>query len=338
MIYSTNRTASIGEVQIDVDVNESYFGEGSFYFMQEAAQDELALFENAIKTDIDEVLIGESADELKALNEGFVAKTALKIQELMRKFIEWLKGVTRSALAKMNQYIVRDNATFCKNARKMIEQMGDRHVKAKGTVIKDFNVSFDSVKSLAVKIKDASGSSMDELESAISGLEKEIDSKFEEMDKAAFAENVEYDLAVVKKHISFLEDNAKADLKKLKKTMDEFEKEAKNAATEAKKLERAEEDEAKKKDLAMKAKAAAAFKVNGQKICKKFMTLLKKMIKVARAVVTRVAGARNEGVEYTPELIEALIETDNYELDEMLEEMCEAKKSDCDDDDIEDEE
>ena len=48
MIYSTNRTASLGDTTIEVDVNKSYFGAGSLVFMQEAAEDELALFENAI--------------------------------------------------------------------------------------------------------------------------------------------------------------------------------------------------------------------------------------------------------------------------------------------------
>lgn len=75
MIYSTNRTASLGE--ITCDVNESYFGIGAMSFMEESAQDELAIFEAAIKSDIDEVMIGESATELAALNEGFVQTAAM---------------------------------------------------------------------------------------------------------------------------------------------------------------------------------------------------------------------------------------------------------------------
>lgn len=341
MIYSTNRTASIGD--IDVDVNESYFGEGSLYFMQEAAQDELALFENAIKTDIDECLIGESAGELEALNEGFVEKTVNKIKELMRKFIEWLKGVTRSALAKLNQFIVRDNATFCKHAEKMIAKMGNNNFKATGKVLAKFELpNLDSVKAKAKEISEKKGDKVDDVTPKIEALEKEIDDILDKLDDEIFEDNKEYTLSDVRAHINFLKSNSKSDLKKLKKSMDEFEKKAKDKSREADKAVRtasSDASEEKKNKLAVEAATASAFKTTSQKIVKKYMTLLKNMIKVARAVVTRAAGNRvNEGVEYSPELIDALIETSNYELDETLEEMSEGGSECDDDDDIEDDE
>ena len=124
MIYSTNRTASLGE--LSVDVNESYFGIGSMSFMEEAAQDELAIFETAIKSDIDEVLIGESSYELAALNENFVDTAMNKIKEMMEKFIAWVESVIRSAWAKLNQLLNRDNAKFAAAAKKQIIKMKNK--------------------------------------------------------------------------------------------------------------------------------------------------------------------------------------------------------------------
>ena len=102
MIYSTNRTSSLGEQSIDV--NESYFGIGAQSFYQESAQDELSIFESAIKSDIDEVLIGESASELQALNEGFVAKAPAAVVDgeraKLEKYRETLVGI-EAALAKL---------------------------------------------------------------------------------------------------------------------------------------------------------------------------------------------------------------------------------------------
>ena len=340
MIYSTNRTASIGEVE--VDVNESYFGEGSMYFMQEAAQDELALFEMAIKTDIDEVLIGESASELEALNESFVEKTVNKIKELMRKFIEWLKGVTRSALAKLNQFIVRDNVQFCKNAKKMLSKMRNKDFKATGTILANTNVGMEDLEKFAKDAEDllstkTDGLTMDQAKDLAEEIESKMKEQMEKADEAAFIENKEYGLKEVDDHIKFLETTSKSNVKKIKQTIDRFEKKAKEAAKSAEKKARDNKDDEKKDQLAVDAYMASQLKSIGQTIVKRGLSSLKKMIKVARAVVTRAAGAKNEGVEYSPEYIEALIEADNYELDEALEEMSEAKKSDCDDD-IEDDE
>ena len=237
MIYSTNRTASLGE--ITVDVNESYFGAGALDFMQENAQDELALFEAAIKSDIDEVLIGESTSELEALNEGFIQNASNKIKEMMRKFIEWLKAVTRSAIAKLSQLLVRDNAKFVKIAKKKIQTMpnpGKFKYSGKGlpsngryspenisTIIGD-NKGVKEDDSLYMKAKNAKSDA--ELEAIKKEIEDTLSSSKEDandMRKSFDDEIKDYDVEgkeainVVQEHIKILDGLSKKSINDLKK-------------------------------------------------------------------------------------------------------------------------
>lgn len=349
MIYSTNRTTSLGD--ITVDVNESYFGAGSLDFMQENAQDELELFEAAIKSDIDECLIGESASELEALNEGFVQNASNKIKEMMRKFIEWLKSVMRSAIAKMSQIILGDNAKFVKQARKMLVTMknkSDFKYSGKALDLSKLNTEHkaeadarDKFNSLYVKAKEAKD------EPAIKSVRDELEKAkeaFKDADmRKDFDENVlitveDKGLDFVESHLKVLEDYGKKDLAKIKKEMKEAENKAKKIAKSAEDASKkySKDDENEKNRLALMAECASAYRSASQTFTKDALYILKKAISVARSVVTKGMGAtpKHEGVEYTPELIEAMIETADFELDEALEEMSEGKE--CDDsDDIE---
>ena len=345
MIYSTNRTASLSD-DITVDVNESYFGLGALDFMQENAQDELALFEAAIKSDIDEFLIGESADELTALNEGFVQNAANKIKELMRKFIEWLKSITRSAIAKLSQLLVRDNEQFVKMAKTRISKMpnpGKFKYSGKALKLSDEKDKIENglkskVESIKAKYdKAASESSKEQLESLKSDVDKLVEefnalNVREDFNKQCVYDASDEGIGFVEKHLKVLEGASKKDLKGIKDDLKKFEKEAKDLAKKAEaKAKKDEKDEVEKVRLSVMASIANSYKTCAQKYVSDSLYITKQNVKIARAVVAKAMGAtpKNEGFEFEEEFIDAMIEDANYEYDEALEEMSEAKE--CDD-------
>ena len=346
MIFSTNRTASLGD-DIAVDVNESYFGAGALSFMQENAQDELALFEAAIRSDIDEAYIDESAtDELTALNEGFVQNAANKIKEMMRKFIEWLQAVTRSAIAKLTQLLVKDNEKFIKIAQNKIYKMkNSKNFKYTGKAVKisgskisatDLCKEFDGLFEKASKAK-----SKEEVDNIVADINTKLE-KFEKLsDRDEMIEEVIIDvkdegITFVQGQLDFLKSNAKKDLDDLRKTMKDFENKAKKMSKEADSKAKSakgdsDDDKAMKESLNAMAIAASKFREASQTWVNDTLYLLKTEIKVARSVVSKAMGAspKNEGFEYSEEFTDAMIEYADYVYDEALEEMSEGKE--CDD-------
>lgn len=361
MIYSTNRTASLGDVT--VDVNESYFGAGMLDFMQENAQDELALFEAAIKSDIDEVLIGESSYELEALNEGFVQNAANKIKEMMKKFIEWLQSVMRSAIAKLSQLLVRDNAKFAKNARVAINKMKNSDkFKFSGKIMKKYvsiselpalkekEGNTDSSDSYYAQAETADEAKLDELKASIEKLlseSKNLNTR-EDFEKDCIEEVTDVKgseaIKIVKDHLDILDELGSKDLQKLRKKLKKLESDAKHKAKKADSAAKkySGNDELQKKRLNVMAQAANASKEIAQSLVSDSLYMIKQEAKIARAVVAKAMGAtpKNEGYYDDEELVDAMIEAANYEYDEALEEMSESKKSDDidDDEDIEDDE
>lgn len=353
MIYSTNRTASLG--YITGDVNESYFGAGAFNFMQENAQDELALFEAAIKSDIDEVLIGESAYELEALNENFVENAVNKIKEMMKKFIEWLKSVTRSAVAKLSQLLVRDNAKFVKIAEKQIKSMRTMSkfkYSGKGLVLSYFNKEIIEIPEVEPYYAQAAKEGVTETD--LDRISNDIKHTLEEFKKVSMRdffndncvkEYTDQNIDFVMGHIEILKSMDKKKLSKLRKDMKEMESKAKKLAREAESKSRnyeekdTAESKLKKKQLAVMAEAASASKDFWQTFVADSLYTIKQQSKIARAVVAKAMGAspKNEAYGYDDEaLIQAMIEAADYEYDEALEEMSEAKECDDIDDDFDD--
>lgn len=346
MIYSTNRTSSLGE--LSVDVNESYFGIGAQTFYEESAQDELSMFEAAIKSDIDEVMIGESASELQTLNEGFVQNAVNKIKEMMKKFIAWCQAVMRSAFAKLSSLLVRDNAKFAKIASKRIATMKNKdkfkytgkivvNVDVFSSVMNDFSKESDG----AVKAIDVKAITQEKADSAIKDMEDVLEDLTKENLVKEFTKEVtDAGFDIVQSQIKVLEALSKKSIKDLK---GEFNKAIKGANEVIKKVSKMEgKDDAEKEKIAACSKLASAYKTNTQKMLVVMMGFIKTLAKIARGVVARAMGAtpKNEGVEFDEELNEALIEAVEYEYDEALEEMSEGKCEDCEDcdDDDEDEE
>lgn len=346
MIYSTNRTSSLGE--LSVDVNESYFGIGAQTFYEESAQDELSMFEAAIKSDIDEVLIGESASELQTLNEGFVQNAVNKIKEMMKKFIAWCQAVMRSAFAKLSSLIVRDNAKFAKLASKHIATMKNKDkFKYTGKIVQDvagvtgLMNDFSKAAENTVKAINVESITVDAAESKIKEVEEDVKLFTKENLMKEFTKEVtDAGFDIVKGQIDVLDALSKKSIKDLK---DGFNKAIKGANEVIKKVSKMEgKDNAEKEKIAACSKLASAYKTNTQKMLVAMMGLIKALAKIARGVVARAMGAtpKNEGVEFDEELNEALIEAVEYEYDEALEEMSEGKCEDCEDcdDDDEDEE
>lgn len=342
MIYSTNRTASLGDMS--VGVNESYFGIGAMSFMEEAAQDELAIFESAIKSDIDEVLIGESSYELAALNENFVDSAVNKIKELMKKFVAWIESVVRSAFAKLSQLLVRDNAKFAAVARKQIIKMKNKDkFKYSGKYLIELDEysfdkgeSVDDIKKLFDDIKDKASA-----ESAKAKMET-IKKGFDELEvskamEAITKETTDGDLKLVERHLTMLETLSKKHIKEVKKELDNAKKGANELSKKADKMAREAKDE--DKEVAnMKAEIASTYKSCVQKFVVFELAMIKAQAKIARSVVAKAMGAtpKNEGFEYDEELTDAMIEAAEYEYDSAMEEMSEGSKcEECDDSDDE---
>ena len=356
MIFDTNRTKSLIDVEeaveteMEVELNENYFGAGALFFMQESAEDEMMLFEAAVKTDLDEVVIGESANELTALNEGFVENTVKKVEELMTKFIEWLKGITRTAIMKLTQYLARDNAKFCKEARKRIQNVpndfkytGKALKSTKFESVEDLDKFFDDMDKLWDKVNVESGTkeSAENVKAELAEMREAIQKakKAKNFDEVNVYQEENGTLKTVEDHLDYLEKTAKDKVKDLNAKCKKYEAKAKAYVKEAK----ANAKKAKKEDTAVRDQAAVAVAVANeikkvaQMTIDEEMKAIRKMIAVSRSVVAKalakVPAAKNEGVEIEEELMEAFIEAEEYELESALEEMSEASECETEEDD-----
>ena len=264
MIYSVldNYSSSSNSYE----ANSKYYGAGAFNFMSECARDELEIFENAITTDMHEVVLGESSYEMEAINEGFFENVWKKIKEIFKKFIEWIKAVTRSAVAKLANLLIRDNKEFAKFARKKINAMKNRgKFEYNGTVLKANILSTDPTE---VKTLDAYFKETDQLAKLIEQLDSRTLSNFSK-EKVTAAENTQSKInelsvsetldnntddatdakiSVVMDHLKFLEKLSKQSIDKVRKNLKKFESTADKAIKKAEKLERDTEDKDKYKD------------------------------------------------------------------------------------------
>lgn len=337
MIYSTNRTSSLGGSNLnEIDVNESYFGIGAQDFYQECAQDELSMFEMAIKSDIDEALIGESTYELEALNEGFIESAKKKIIDMMEKFKAWLAAVTRSAFAKLSALLVRDNVKFANVAKKHIPTMKNReNFKYTGKIVEQITLATNWDASLE-KLKAAAENekiTMKEVEDLIKECNDSASKdSLENLVKASTKDAKDEGYGILQSQIDALEGLSKKYIGSVKKGIKDNINEANKIISSIKKLK--SDDEKEKDNIAARGKAVSAYKANCQAMIKVEMSLLRTLGKIARKPIAKAMGAtpKNEGVEFDEELNDALIEAVEYEYDNALEEMSEGCKNESDDD------
>lgn len=341
MIYSKNRIASIGEVTIDV--NESYLGAGSLFFEQECIEDELALFEAAIKSDIEEHHITEASGDVKKMAKDFAEKAKKTIENILTKFMEMLKALYQGGIAKFNEWLVKDNAKFCANAKKHIKSLDASKFVYKGKALKvekkaelskqinNLEVAVDSLLNLWKNTQSSSSVDSEGIKEKVSALTGSVKGDIAKFNSEFVYTEENGDLKLVEGHIDILEKFARKECMDLKKKCMKFEAEARKMIKDSKKLGKSEDEAEKAKANAM-CEIARAIKQAGAEAIRYGLQALRHTCKIARAVVTKAVGtvAANEGTElvYDEELVNAMIETTNYELDELLEEMSEGVECD----------
>lgn len=367
MIYSTNRISSLG-----IGANPRYYGAGAFNFLQECAKDELDIFENAITTDMNEVILGESSYEMETINEDFFENVFNKIKEILKKFKEWIQAVTRSAIAKLASLLIRDNKEFAKFARKKMNDMKNKgKFEYNGTYLK-----LDTINSVMSRA-DLDSSTITEIKNAI---EKAIDNRsvtFVKDNKNENSTNMKVEKALqtvqdmnvsdmmdectdsgdlnfagAMAHLKFLETLGKKELDALKKDLKKEENYADKLINRVEKLERdfnkqTEDSDKNSKDYVNATKDsmqalstfASHYKTIVQTLASISLSLIKSVAKVARTVVTKAAGAspKNEGYAYDSVMIDAMNEAVLYEYDQALESMSDADNEQYDDIDEDDE-
>lgn len=355
MIYNTNRTTSLSE-EITVDVNESYFGVGALDFMQKNAIEEFALFEAAIKSDIDEVLIGESASELESLNEGFVQSAKEKLVQLWTDLVEMITSVLKSWAEKFDNFLKTRVDKFVADVSGKIDKIpADFSYEGKAIKLSDGQEikwnSFVTVgKSLYTEAQLAK--TPEDIKKVIDSIDMKV-AEFnakkprKKLDEC-FEPKMKITASVIEDHFDFLK-KARNDIKKDKESMNTFKKDAADQLKQAKKLskENKNADEFERSRYNTMVKAAAAYKNCLQTVIKDIMFFRAEELKVAMAVVTKgiMMGTKeakkaekpaetkttNEAFEIVEDvfgiseaMVDAMIESSNYEIEQLFEEMSEA--------------
>lgn len=342
MIYSTNRKESLGDLTISA--NESYFGFGSLNFIQECAEDELSIFEAAIKSDIEEHGLIKEGSDLTSLNESFVEKAKNQIKTMMEKFLQWIQSTMASVMKKFDTEVGNHAAKYAKSAK-------EKFAKLEGTLVFK-GKAFDP--KTTDPLKGFNGDVLESLKNAESLVVgetvseqdlktiQEMLSKIKEGSKKDFLKDTlkEFENGDVKKifdtHIEILEgckdtiNPFRVSLKEVKDTATKLYKEAKKAA-------KGSED---KEAAARKVQAVAAYRDLCTKTLSMGMQLIRTVISTAKSVVDSIlrqnTKAVKEGTEedFDVELLTAMGESFDYELEQSFEEISEGE--DCCDDDKDD--
>lgn len=332
--------------------NRKYSGFMADEFIKESAEDELVIFKEAIQLDVAELSLGSNSSELYTLNENFIKNGFKKIKELLLKFLNWLKSITKTVIAKMTNVLVRDNVKFAQIARKRIAKMKKTDsFKYSGKVLsKQFNldkltggVDFDMGNDAPTAYEELVEENK-EMEEAIKNLpetyKKFIDKNIKDVTDVQFDK--------LKYHLDILETTCGNETKRIKLMINTA---IKNTTIELKEIERLEnkEDNGYTSEYINELKKFYNLqKQIFQMMLKELMSIIKTAAKISRRVVTKMMGftpkdttsAKNESAIRIEDdvLLEALIEADEFEVDEMLEESsCKDRDDDDDDDDDDDE-
>ena len=341
MIYSTNRTESLGDVTISA--NENYFGAGYLDFVQECYEDEQAIFESCIKADIDECLVKESTD-LEALNEAFVSKAKEQLAKMMQKFIEWIESVKKSVMKKFDTEFSKAVTYRVKDLQKKAK---DLNADAKYT-----GKAFDSTAPL--EIGDKLFNNIISCKSIVTGnptkedVEKIQDflKTVKEMDKKSSIEDGLTDVKdfdakkVIDDQVKIINDT-KGIISTVRSTLDQEKAVANQLRKEAKKAGKDTED---KDAAALKLQAASAYRtlcVETFKVSMKLVrSIIYKALGVMEAAIKQNKKAVKEGTEVVEEfdMSDIIFEAAMYEVEASLEDFTEGKDCDdcCDDDNSDD--
>lgn len=338
MIYSTNRTESLGDVTINA--NESYYGFGYLGFVQECYEDELSIFESAIKSDIDEAMIGESGD-LTALNESFTKQAKEQITKLMTKFIEWIESVKTAVLAKFDKEFSKAVTYRTKDLTSKFNKLNDSVVftgkafasndvlafgdKLYGAISECKSIvtgqpTKEDVEKINAKLKAVKETDSKTLESALSEY-KEAPAKKVFDTQVKIINDTKGIISTVRKNLSEEKDVAKQILK-----------DAKKAGKEA-------ED---KDASALKVQAASAYRTLCVETLKTTMKLVRGIIYKALSTMAAIIKQNSKAVKEDTnvediDMVEVATEAAIYEMEEILEgkDCCDDCEEDEDSDDDE---
>ena len=324
MIYSVLNNHS------SYEANSKYYGAGAFNFMSECAKDELEIFENAIITDMHEVVLGESSYEMEAINEGFFENVWKKIKEIFKKFMDWIRAVARSAVAKLANLLIRDNKEFAKFAKEKIKKMKNKSsYEYSGTYVKNPKAGFDKIDSINGKLDKISDivTKMDakrlDLFSDAKKLECEkIVNELNDISVTDLMEDATTDGELkhgdLSKQIEYLEDLSKTKIDKIKRDLKKHERDCDTAIKKVERLEKAFDSKEKYDKLDNKDRPGTTgnheglkvmdydkdkkLAANGVTICNQYKTAaqtvttitlsyIKSLAKAIRTVVAHAAGA-----------------------------------------------
>lgn len=332
MIYSTNRTQSLGDVT--VAANENYFGNGYLDFIQECYEDELAIFENAIKSDIDE-FISEGSD-LQAVTEAFVEKAKEQLAKLMQKFLEWIESVKTSVIKKFDE-------VYVKSVNLKVKELTEKFNKLKGDT-KFTGKAFTSNEPLAIGDKmfndildckqfvlgQPTKENVESIEAKVKNVKdidkKSLDSSLVELKDKSAKEVFDDQVKII--------NSVKGIIETVRKALAEEKTVAKQILKDCKKAKKESED---KDAAALKMQAASAYRT----LCVETLKVTMKMLRViiSKALDTMVLiikqnkASVEEGVELDVDMLDLATESFIYEMEASLQDFSEGcKHEECDDD------
>ena len=121
MIFSGNRTSLYAYNENDIVANTDYFGEaGAQQIMAENYRNDFAIFEGLLLNDFQELALGESVEEIEALQEASMQDYIDRIKEFLHKVWEKIKGLFKTFIAKLNIFITKDNKKLVNKYRKSL--------------------------------------------------------------------------------------------------------------------------------------------------------------------------------------------------------------------------
>ena len=332
MIYSTNRTQSLGDVT--VAANENYFGNGYLDFVQECYEDELAIFENAIKSDIDE-FISEGSD-LQAVTEAFVEKAKEQLEKLMQKFLEWIESVKTSVIKKFDEVYNKSVILKVKELTEKFNKLkGDTKFTGKALLadskyIDWLDTVFDSIKKSNSVVLNPTKEDIKTIESGLENVKKlnskALDSYLVELKDKSAKEVFDYQVKII--------ESVKNNIQGLRNILNDEKTAAKQILKESKKNKKESED---KDTAALKVQAASTYRtlcVESLKVTMKMLrAIISKALDTMVLIIKQNKASVEEGVELDVDMLDLATESFIYEMEASLQDFSEGcKHEECDDD------
>jgi len=152
--YTSNRVGSIGNIQ--VEAAQGYQGEiGAQLALIESYQNDLAIFDNAIRTDFQEAAMvheGAGVEEVFALQEGALSGFLDSIINFFKKLWEKIKGIFQGFMAKFDSVVMRDNKAFHDKYSKTVYAKDLSKMKAKYSAPKNLDMQFSTGSSIDLSV------------------------------------------------------------------------------------------------------------------------------------------------------------------------------------------